>query len=138
MSAINNQVRQAGKKELREFGLVTGTIVVLLFGLLLPWLFDHQSPLWPWIVGGVLWGWALLLPTSLLPVYQGWMEIGRVLGWINTRIILAVLFYALFLPSGFVMRLLGKDPMVRNIDKSKTTYRVISSRPNKDHVERPY
>jgi len=138
MNTVNQQTTPPGKKELREFGLVTGAIVAALFGLLLPWLFDHQLPTWPWIITGVLWAWALLLPASLLPVYRGWMAIGHVLGWINTRIILGVMFYLLFLPVGLGLRLLGKDPMARSIDKSLATYRVRHEPPKKDHVERPY
>jgi hypothetical protein len=138
MATVNKQNGQPGKEELREFGLVTGAILAVLFGLLLPWLFGHVWPLWPWIAAGVLWGWALLLPASLLPVYRGWMAIGHVLGWLNTRIILGIIFYLMFLPVGLLMRLLSKDPMARSIDKSIATYRVTHARPKKDHVERPY
>lgn len=138
MNTVNAQTLQPGKKELREFGLVTGAIVVALFGLLLPWLFDHAWPRWPWIIAGVLWAWALLLPASLLPVYKGWMAIGHALGWINTRIILGIMFYLMFLPVGLILRLLGKDPMARRVDKSQASYRVSHAPRKKDHVERPY
>lgn len=138
MDTLNRKDEPPGKKQLREFGLVTGAIVVGLFGLLLPWLFDRALPVWPWVVAAVLWVWALLLPASLAPVYRGWLAFGHVLGWINTRIILGIMFYLLFLPVGLVIRLLGKDPMARKIDKSTETYRVTHARPKKDHVERPY
>jgi hypothetical protein len=138
MRDVTVQSSQASRKELREFGLVTGAIAAALFGLLLPWLFDHHFPLWPWIVAGILWAWGLLLPMSLRPVYRGWLAIGHVLGWLNTRIVLAVMFYAMFLPVGIAMRLLGKDPMARKFEQSKTTYRVTHAHPKDDHVERPY
>jgi Saxitoxin biosynthesis operon protein SxtJ len=38
------------------------------------------------------------------------MTVGEVLGWINTRLILGVLFYSLFTPLGLLMRLRGKEP----------------------------
>ena len=135
---MNKQAQQPSKKELRNFGLVTGAITVFLFGLLLPWLFNHKFPLWPWIIAGVLFTWAILLPKSLHPVYKGWLTIGNVLGWINSRIILGFMFYIMFLPVGLVMRIFGRDPMSRNMDKSKSSYRIISSVPKKDHFERPY
>lgn len=138
MNSMTNQTQQPNKKELREFGLITGAIAAMLFGLLLPWLFDRELPYWPWIVAGILWIWALLLPTTLLPVYRGWLAIGHVLGWINTRIILGIMFYFLFLPVGLIMRLLGKDPMARKLDKSLSTYRITRAHPKKNHVERPY
>jgi fatty acid desaturase len=36
--------------ELRQFGLLFGAILVLLFGLLLPFLIGYSFPLWPWVV----------------------------------------------------------------------------------------
>ena len=53
------------KKGLREFGLITGGLFVGLFGLLFPWLFSFALPVWPWVIAGVLWGLALLIPQHL-------------------------------------------------------------------------
>ncbi len=135
MHGIN---QQPDKKELRNFGLVTGGVTPLVFGVLLPWLFNHDFPKWPWIVGAVLIVWGLTLPLTLKPVYRVWMTIGHCLGWINTRIILAVMFYCIILPVGTVMRLLGKDPMGRKITRDQKSYRITSSDTDKTHVERPY
>ena len=126
------------KQELRKFGLTTGAIVAVLFGLLLPWLFNYAWPLWPWILAAVLWVWALLLPATLEPVYHGWMKFGHVLGWINTRIILGLMFYTIFFVVGLIMKVIGNDPMSRKIDKSADSYRVASTPRNKEHLERPF
>jgi len=125
-------------QELRKFGLTTGAIVAVLFGLLLPWLFNHGYPFWPWILAGILWLWALIAPATLKPVYNGWMKVGHVLGWINTRIILGLMFYTVFFAVGLVLKILGKDPMSRKIDKTAESYRVTSRVHTKDHVERPF
>ncbi len=125
-------------KELRKFGLVTGLVAVVLFGLVLPWLFQQSSPLWPWEVAGILCLWSLIWPATLNPVYRGWMGIGEKLGWINTRIILGILFYVVFMPVGLFMRVLGKDPMTRKFQKDQLSYRVISHARDKEQVERPY
>jgi len=126
------------KQELRNFGLTTGAIVAILFGLLLPWLFNRAWPVWPWVAAAVLWAWALMLPASLKPVYIGWMKVGYILGWINTRIILGLMFYTVFFAVGLILKVLGKDPMSRKIDKSIESYRIASRVHNKDHVERPF
>lgn len=131
------QSNQPSSKELREFGLVTGAITLLLFGLLLPLLFNHGLPIWPWIVAAVLCVWALLLPASLLPLYRGWIAIGHLLGWINTRIILGILFY--FIPAcRCCFEITRQRSMARKIDKTLKTYRVKHVQPKKNHVERPY
>ena len=88
------------KKELRQFGLVFASGIALIFGLFLPWLFEHPWPLWPWIVAGVFTVTALLLPQALRPVFWLWMKFGHVLGWINTRIILGITFLLLFITGG--------------------------------------
>lgn len=125
-------------KGYRDFGLITSAILVVVFGLLIPWLFNLTYVYWPWIIGAILTTLALLIPLALQPIYMVWMKFGNVMGWINTRIILGILFYAMFLPIGLIMRILGKDPMARKWDKTVTSYRVISKDESKDNVERPY
>jgi len=126
-------------KGLRKFGFTTGAIIVVLFALIFPWVFDVATmPIWPWIIAGLLWVPALLIPSVLRPVYTTWMKIGHAIGWVNTRIILGVLFYILVLPMGIIMRLFGKDPMVRKMDKSASSYRIASVSEPKDRLEKPY
>ena len=126
-------------KGLRKFGFTTGGIIVVLFALFFPWVFDAATmPMWPWIIAGLLWLPALLVPALLRPVYTTWMKIGHAIGWVNTRIILGILFYVLVLPMGLIMRLFGKDPMTRKVDKSVSTYRVESASEPKDRLEKPF
>lgn len=40
--------------------------------------------------------------------------------------------------SRFLMRLLGKDPMARDLNKEQKSYRVTSTVPENKHMERPY
>lgn len=127
------------KKGLRKFGIITGAIIVVLFAIFFPWVFDAAAmPIWPWIVAGLLWVPALIMPGSLQPVYTVWMKIGHAIGWVNTRIILGLLFYILVLPMGLIMRLFGNDPMARKYDNSVTSYRVKSACEPKDRLEKPF
>ena len=125
--------------ELRQFGLLFGAILALLFGLLLPFLIGYSFPLWPWVVALLVTVLALLAPTALTPFYRGWMRFGLIAGFINTRIVMFVLYYALFVPTGLVMKLFGRDALARTTSgKTTNSYRVASGvRPN-DHFERPY
>jgi len=126
------------KKELRNFGLVTGPITAVLFGVALPWLFSFNYPLWPWYIMVVLVGMALLTPLSLALVYLTWMKIGHVIGWINTRIILGIVFYVVFAPVALLLKILGKDAMRCKIDKQLKSYRIDSIEQNKNHMEKPF
>ncbi len=126
------------KQELRKFGLVFAGMFILIFGLLLPWIWDKSSPMWPWIVAAVFVAAALLVPMALGPVYRLWMKIGHVLGWINTRIILGVMFFVIFAPVALLLRLLGKDMLKQRLDASATSYRIASEQLPRDRMERPY
>ncbi len=129
--------------ELRKFGLVTGAILIGLIGCFLPWLKGGIEKMLHWLfyvgpVGGTLIVWALLHPASLIHFYKPWMKLAEGLGFINTRIILFILFYGLFMPMGFIMRLTGKDPMHRQLNAALDTYRVTRNNPARQHMEKPY
>ncbi|NND45651.1 MAG: hypothetical protein HKN58_10030 [Xanthomonadales bacterium] len=136
------------KSALRSFGLMFGTVLVVLFGLLIPW-FRHGSelglpwssalwPAWPWVSAAVVIGWALLHPASLTLLYRPWMRFAQVAGWVNTRLIMLLLFYAIILPIGVILRLFGKDPMRRRWDADATSYRVEADPRDSDHMNMPY
>jgi len=135
---MNKPTSELSNKELREFGLIFGIIFALLFGLLLPWLFSKAYPVWPWWVLAVSAGLALIIPVSLKPFFKVWMLFGAVMGWINTRLILGIVFYLVFMPFGLVMKLFGKDFLSIKLDRSMNSYRVIHSDQIKSSMENPY
>ena len=132
------EIEELDIKGLRKFGITTGIIAGILFGIILPYLFAYAWPLWPWIIAGTLILWGLILPGTLRPIYNVWMIIGSILGWINTRIILGILFFFIFLPTAIVLKLLRKDAMTRKIHLPVNSYRVKSHSRNHNHFERPY
>jgi hypothetical protein len=126
------------RRQLREFGLVFAAGLVVMFGLLLPWLAGRSWPVWPWAAAAVLLALALGYPPALRPLNTVWLKIGHVLGWINTRIILGVVYFFVFLPAGLLMRMLHKDPMRRAFDASAPSYRVPSKAAPGKQMERPF
>ena len=110
-------------KELRSFAFLVGAVFVVLG--LWPFILRGQPlRLWALILAGLLIAPGVLWPTSLRPVYGVWMAVGHALGWVNTRMILAVIFYLLFTPVAIIMRFLGKDPMRRKMEPAAGTYRI--------------
>lgn len=79
-----------------------------------------------------------LVPRSLKQVHTGWMKLGHVLGAINTRILLGLVYYLLITPMGLVMRLLGKDIMHRAVDHEATTYRVVRAQRPRQHMRNQF
>jgi len=129
------------KTDLRKFGFIMGGMVALMFGGLFPWIFDKTAatwPIWPFIVMAVFWVLAIVIPESLRKVNEIWLKIGNVLGWINSRIILGIMFYLLIFPIGLILKIFGKDAMNRKLDSNSDTYRRISTQRERTHLEKPF
>lgn len=123
---------------LRKFGFTMGIVVVLLFGLCMPWLFSHAVPLWPWVVAGLFWVVALVWPMALRPVAAAWLKLGAILAWVNTRILLGMMYFTVFLVIGLILRLLGKDPIPKAFDPTAESYRTKSRLRKAEHMEKPF
>jgi len=132
------ELRNPPVHKLRSFGLSTGAIVAVLFGVLLPWLWDLRYPLWPWIVLAVLGSWALIAPATLRLVYILWMRLGLLISKVTTPIILGSVFVVVFVPVSLLFRILRRDPMRRAFDSSVDTYRMQSSARKAESLEKPY
>lgn len=118
-------------RELRQFGGIMGGMIAGLFGLLLPWVFGksfpNEFPHWPWIALGGFWTLALVAPKALHPIYKGWMKFGQVMGFINTRIILGIVFYLVVTPIGLVRRVFAGDVLGKRPVKDLSSYRKSNS-----------
>ena len=125
-------------QELRRFGQILGALIAIIFGLLVPFLAGHPFSAWPWAAAGILWLWAFVLPGTLYPLHRFWMGLGAVLGWINTRIILTIIFFGMILPIGLIMRIAGRDPMTRRYNPDAATYRTASEKKRPENMENPF
>lgn len=118
------------RRQLRTFGLTVGGILAVI-GIWPLAIHGDTVRWWTLAPGGLLVGLGAAAPTRLLTVYRLWMTLGHGLGWVNTRIILGILFYGVITPIGLAMRWLGRDPMRRSFATDSETYRVVrSSRPS--------
>ena len=108
------------KKQLREFGLLIGFGFPLLIGWLIPAVTGHGFREWTLWVGfiGLIVG--LTSPRLLYYPYKFWMKLGDTLGWVNSRIILGLVYMIVLLPISFVMRLIGYDPLRTKLKEVKT------------------
>src|SRR5262249_5778976 len=124
-------------KQLRHFGLIVGGIFALI--ALWPVLLRADRPrLWALALAVALIVPALVLPRSLTYVHRGWMAAAEALGWINTRLILSVVFYALVTPMGLFIRRFGRDPIQRRFEPNAATYRVPKSPRTAAHMTRQF
>ena len=136
--AIDQKIPELDRKGLREFGLTTGAAVVVIFGLLFPWMLGLEWPVWPWFVAAPIWLLALIQPLWLRPVYWGWMHFGLLASRVMTPVVLGIVFFVMISPMAMVRRLMGKDPMQRTLDPNQDSYRVQSTKSPKEKLERPF
>jgi Saxitoxin biosynthesis operon protein SxtJ len=107
-------------KKVRNFGFLFGCL-----GLLAAiFLFYRHRLYWPWVFSGTLflfitalWGYPILRP-----IYAVWMSLAYLMAWINTKIILGLLFYLVMTPIGLALRLIGKDLLDQKSDRTRSSY----------------
>jgi hypothetical protein len=70
----------------------------------------------------------LLLPAAARAFHAVWMRLAHALGWVNSRILLALLFYMVMTPMGLIQRLVGRDAMRRR-GRGSSSYWINRSVP---------
>jgi hypothetical protein len=123
-------------KELRKFGVLVGTIFVLI-GLaplrkgLAPRQLIVELGAFSVLV-------AALQPGALRYLHQAWMKIGEVLGWINTRILLTLVFFVILTPIALARRLAGARSMSASARAPHESYMEPAETRDPKHVELQY
>lgn len=51
-----------------------------------------------------------------------WLRFGRVLGYVNARIILTGIFFLMIVPIGFALKAFGRDPLRKRPAPKNATY----------------
>ena len=126
------------KKELRKFAFAFAIMISLVFGLFFPWILNHPLPKNPFYISAFFIFWAMSHPQSLKYPYIYWMKFAKILGFINTKIILSLTFFILFFPIAIALKLLKKDPMHRKFEKEKKSYRINKKPIIIKNMEGPY
>ena len=128
---INNKTNE---KDLRKFA-VTLFIALGIFGGFIFWKKGEYAFI-PWGIGFILLIYGLLAPNKIRLVYKGWMALSLLLGFITSHIILAIMYYIVFTPIGFSLRIMGKDPLHKKIVLSEKSYWI--KRDKKEYIKEQY
>jgi len=94
-------------KELRKFGIT----MTVAFAVIATITILNDKSIYPvFLVLSGVFGFLGLLQLGLLKyVHKWWMVLAHIMGHIITTLILAVLFYFILTPIGFVIKVCGKD-----------------------------
>ncbi len=111
----------------RSFGVVMAAAFAVLT-LLNGW---YGGRLWPWTAGlaGLFLAAALLYPAVLNPLNRAWLRFGLVLHKVVNPIVMGLLFYGTVLPTGLVMRAMGKDLLRLKRQSDADSYWIIRRPP---------
>ena len=62
----------------------------------------------------------LFVPAVSVRFHTAWMRLAAVLGYVNSRVLLGLMYYGVFTPYGLVSRLAGRDPLGRRRPKAES------------------
>jgi predicted membrane metal-binding protein len=103
-----------------------GITFAVVFGLIAAWLYWRKHlPIWSVMAtAAALFFLAagFLTPQLLRPINLVWLKFGLLLHKIVNPIVMGLLFYVVFTPMGFIMRLAGKDLLSLKLEKSAASY----------------
>ena len=79
----------------------------------------------------------LLIPTAARAFHVAWMRLASALGYVNSRVLLSLMFYGVLTPYGFVSRLVGRDPLRRRGKKIESYWtKRKTTRQTREQFER--
>ena len=118
------QTEQSSEK---SFGVVFS--IVFLIVALYPLVNSEGLRMWALVVSIIFFLLAFLAPKILVLPNKLWFKFGLLIGSIVAPIVMAFVYFVTVLPTGLIMRLLGKDLLKQKLDKNAKSYWVKRSEP---------
>ena len=86
-------------------------------------LWHSQASAYWWLLAAlVVFLFARFAAPLLSPFNRIWRQFGLALSRVVNPVVLAILFFAVLVPTSVILRMAGKDPLRLRIDKSATSY----------------
>jgi len=126
MSEIASHVSTERSSE-KSFGVVFS--IVFLIVSLYPLINSESLRIWALVVSIIFFLLAFLAPKILVLPNKLWFKFGLLIGSIVAPIVMAFVYFVTVLPTGLIMRLLGKDLLKQKLDKNAKSYWVKRSEP---------
>ena len=111
----------------KSFGIVFS--IVFLIVALYPLINSEGLRIWALVVSMIFFFLAFKVPRVLVFPNQLWFKFGLLLGSIVAPIIMAFVYFFTVLPTGLIMRLLGKDLLKQKLDKNTKSYWIERKEP---------
>lgn len=124
-------MKDISKRDLRVFLGVWAGIFALFLAL---GIFRHDN-LQIWALCGFGVSLALMaIPSVIMPLYKAWVWLGEKIGFVISRVILALIFFGIFTPLGLAFRLFGRDILGLKLafshkDKAQSLFKIREIQP---------
>jgi hypothetical protein len=125
---------RADARALRSFGLVVGGILIAVAVLVLRLYDSALTGILLAIPGALLVSSGIIQPTRLRLAHRAWMALAIALGLIVTPLILSAVYLLIVTPIGIMLRVFGKDPLVKGPDASATSYWIPKAYDSEDRT----
>ena len=111
----------------RHFGLVFTVLFAAL--AILSYFREGHAFLWLLPLSALTGLVAIIIPRWLRPLNRLWMKLAALLHAIVSPVVLAVMYFLILTPFGFVRRLAGRDTMRRRFDPRIDSYWISREPP---------
>ena len=111
----------------KSFGIVFS--IVFLIVALYPLINSEGLRIWALVASIIFFFLAFIAPKVLVFPNKLWFKFGLLIGSIVAPIVMAFVYFFTVLPTGLIMRLLGKDLLKQKLDKNAKSYWVKRSEP---------
>ena len=111
----------------KSFGIVFS--IVFLLVAFYPLINSEEIHLWAIILSVIFLFLAYFMPKILSIPNKFWFRFGILLQSIIAPIVMALLYFLTVLPTGIIMRLLGKDLLKLKLDKNTKSYWIERTEP---------
>jgi hypothetical protein len=128
-------MKKNSAKELRQFALIMTIMILLLFAFFFPWLYELSFSYYPYFIAAIFLVVGLVSPKLLNPIHYLWIKLSSFLGFINSKLILFIIYYFMIVPMGLVAKLFGFDPMKK---KCQTDTYYIQRKNTISNMENPF
>ena len=126
MSEISSHV-STEQSSPKSFGVVFSCVFLII--ALYPLINSESLRIWALVVSIIFFLLAFLAPKILVLPNKLWFKFGLLIGSIVAPIVMAFVYFVTVLPTGLIMRLLGKDLLKQKLDKNAKSYWVKRDEP---------
>ena len=126
MTEISRYVSTEQSSE-KSFGVVFS--IVFLIVALYPLINSESLRIWALVVSIIFFLLAFLAPKILVLPNKLWFKFGLLIGSIVAPIVMTLVYFVTVLPTGLIMRLLGKDLLKQKLDKNAKSYWIERKEP---------